>query len=965
MSYLHNQRKQAKQMLGLALATAMLTSLFAATSYSTTRIPASAAATTGVLPWSGSGLPSSPAVQGSPQSFNRWRSNGPDGGFVSSLAIDPANPGTIYAGTSEGVFKSTNGGGNWNSSVAKDYVSGLAIDPKTPMTLYAASEDGVSKSTNGGTSWSVISSFQHVTAVGIDPTNPNIIYAASIFDGVFKSTNSGGTWFSIGLSETQPSELAIDPINPNTIYVAGKSGPPQYFDIVCKSTDGGQTWSSSHPNSYSGSVNALAIDPTNPNIIYAGLPRGDGDTGGVYKSTDGAKSWSAFNNGLTPGHGGAAALAIDSSNPNIIYAGTAKGLFKSTNGAASWSETDSDIANPDVAALVIDPLNSAITYAGTAGGIFKSTSGGASWSAANTSLRSLYVQTMVVDPGNANTIYAGTSGSGLFKSTDNGESWRRLENGLTSRDIYALAIDPQNPAIIYLGADRLYKSANGGESWSASAGIGDITALAIDPKDTNIIYAASANGAFKSSNAGGSWSAVGNLFLAFTYPTLLVIDPHDSRTIYSAGTYYCDLADFCNTTVFKSTDGSTSWKRSDAGLSSSYVFALVIDPINTATLYVSVYSEGAGDSLYKSTDSGGTWSASGTGLANSGVSSLVINPVNPNIIYAGTYGNGVFMSADGGASWNPLNDGLTNLKINTLTIDASGNFLHAGTYAGVFEYEFINSIDNAQSFVRQHYRDFLNREADPAGLAFWADNINKCISPARRPAPQTETECTDKQKETTSAAFFLSPEFQYTGYFVYRLYKGSLIQNGAGRFPTYQEFLRDVRQVANGIIQNNQLAASIVEANKKRFAEEFTQRAEFRSLYDPLSNFDYVERLFQTTGINVSAAEKQALVDGLNNQTETRASVLQKVVDGAVVIAEGNQQFTTTYGKAFYDKEFNAAFVLMEYFGYLRRDPDPAGYQNWLDKLNTYGNYIDAEMVRSFIISPEYRARFGPALARS
>jgi hypothetical protein len=146
---------------------------------------------------------------------------------------------------------------------------------------------------------------------------------------------------------------------------------------------------------------------------------------------------------------------------------------------------------------------------------------------------------------------------------------------------------------------------------------------------------------------------------------------------------------------------------------------------------------------------------------------------------------------------------------------------------------------------------------------------------------------------------------------------------------------------------------------KAKFPEEFTQRAEFRSLYDPLSNFDYVERLFQTTGINVSANEKQALVDGLNNQTETRASVLQKVVDGTVVIAEGNHQFTTAYGQAFYEKEFNAAFVLMEYFGYLQRDPDAPGYQHWLDKLNLYHNYIEAEMVKSFITSPEYRARFG------
>jgi uncharacterized delta-60 repeat protein len=306
-----------------------------------------------------------------------------------------------------------------------------------------------------------------------------------------------------------------------------------------------------------------------------------------------------------------------------------------------------------------------------------------------------------------------------------------------------------------------------------------------------------------------------------------------------------------------------------------------------------------------------------------------------------------------------------------LTIQPDGKIIAAGSWGldGEFAVFAIaryggdaaspNVIADPLSFVRQHYRDFLNREPDADGLAFWIDNITKCTDPARRPVAQTETVCVDKQRETTSAAFFLSPEFQYTGYFVYRLYKGSLIQNGSGRFPTYAEFMKDARQVAAGIIQNNQLSAAVIEANKKAFAEEFTKRAEFRSLYEPLSNFDYVERLFQTTGISASAQEKQALVQGLNNQTETRASVLQKVADGAVVISEGNQQFTTAYGQAFYQKEFNAAFVLMEYFGYLQRDPDAAGYQHWLDKLNFYGNYIDAEMVRSFITSPEYRARFG------
>jgi uncharacterized protein DUF4214 len=123
-----------------------------------------------------------------------------------------------------------------------------------------------------------------------------------------------------------------------------------------------------------------------------------------------------------------------------------------------------------------------------------------------------------------------------------------------------------------------------------------------------------------------------------------------------------------------------------------------------------------------------------------------------------------------------------------------------------------------------------------------------------------------------------------------------------------------------------------------------------------------VDKLFQTTGINASAADRAALVNELMqmNPTTGRASVLQKVVDGINVISEGNQQFTTTYGEAFYNAESNRAFVLLQYFGYMKRDPDEAGYAFWLGKLNQFnGNFVSAEMVLAFISSPEYRARFG------
>jgi hypothetical protein len=297
------------------------------------------------------------------------------------------------------------------------------------------------------------------------------------------------------------------------------------------------------------------------------------------------------------------------------------------------------------------------------------------------------------------------------------------------------------------------------------------------------------------------------------------------------------------------------------------------------------------------------------------------------------------------------------------------NFKTSGTLAKTLQFTISstvpppNPIDDARQFVKQQYRDFLNREADQAGEDFWTDNIAKCNDSSRRPPGQTVEQCTLRQRETTSGAFFLSPEFQYTGYFVYRMYQG-----GLGRQPKLSEFIPDAQFVGNGIVVNGQLSGAVINQNKAAFAALFVnctdatkyRCAEFKAIYDPLNNQQYVDKLFLTTGVNASATDRAALVNGLNGGTETRASVLQKVVDGINVISEGNQQFTTTYGQAFYDQQFTRVFVLLEYFGYMKRDPDDAGYAFWLGKLNQFGgNFVNAEMVLAFISSPEYRARFG------
>jgi hypothetical protein len=281
-----------------------------------------------------------------------------------------------------------------------------------------------------------------------------------------------------------------------------------------------------------------------------------------------------------------------------------------------------------------------------------------------------------------------------------------------------------------------------------------------------------------------------------------------------------------------------------------------------------------------------------------------------------------------------------------------------------------NPIDNANDFARQQYHDVLNREPDAPGLAFWTDNIEKCNDPARRPPGQTPAQCIDKQRESTAVAFFMSPEFQMTGGFVYRLYKGSLTgtpnydggspNSSPGRFPTSVEFMRDMSQASEGIVVNNQISGAVVEANRNRLAAAFMLRPEFVAKYGGLSNSLYVQELFNTTGIIPTATQRQALINGLSNGSETRTTVLRKIVDGTVVISESNIQFTTQYGQAFINQENRRLFVYLEYIGYLRRNPDAAGFVFWLGKLNQYnGDPFQAEMVRSFILSPEYRSRFG------
>lgn len=234
-------------------------------------------------------------------------------------------------------------------------------------------------------------------------------------------------------------------------------------------------------------------------------------------------------------------------------------------------------------------------------------------------------------------------------------------------------------------------------------------------------------------------------------------------------------------------------------------------------------------------------------------------------------------------------------------------------------------IDSTPFFVRQHYIDFLNRAPDPGGFQGWQDILNNCPSSGR---DANGNYC---DRIEVSSAFFRSPEFQGRGYFIYRFY------STIGRIPHYNEFMLDFSKVS-GFLTEQQL-----EANKAAFVNEFMARAEFQNRYSATFNNPtaYVDALLQTVGLP-DHPSRGYWINGLSSGSLTRAQVLRGLVESAEL----------------YNKYYNEAFVVMQYFGYLRRDPDIL-YLEWIRIMNENGGDYRV-MINGFMNSTEYRQRFGP-----
>lgn len=248
----------------------------------------------------------------------------------------------------------------------------------------------------------------------------------------------------------------------------------------------------------------------------------------------------------------------------------------------------------------------------------------------------------------------------------------------------------------------------------------------------------------------------------------------------------------------------------------------------------------------------------------------------------------------------------------------------------------------ATSFVVSHYLDFLGRGPDTAGLNFWRSELEAC---------REDASCRDLKRVNVSAAFFLSIESQETGYLVYRAHKAAFGDLPDAPIPVrLDEFLTETQSLGQGVVVNAPGWEQALEGNKNAYFDALVAGPRFAQLYPAsVTGAELVEALDRNAGRVLSPAEREALSAELEDGVKTRAQVLRTVAESNVLRS----------------REFNRAFVMMEYFGYLRRDPDATpdwnfdGYNYWLAKLDQFGgDYVRAEMVKAFITSQEYGMRF-------
>ena len=555
------------------------------------------------------------------------KSNGVNGGEVSSLALNGAN---LYAGTNGGgIFLLADGTTQW-ARLSNGFDSGNAAFVYAigvnGANVFVGTGNGVYFSTNGGNLWSKANINNSDSDIRSILISGSTIYAGSYFGNINISLDNGITWKTVKLPATGSNPTVVSLALKGAMVLAGT-----YSNGLFISSDGGNTWvaNNSLANSY---INSLAVSGNN---IYAGT------IDGVFLSSNNGSNWSSISNGLS-----SQVISSMSITGNSLYVGTSGGISVTKDNGTSWTSVTNNYTN---SILIASGLN---LFVGTTKGVFFSGDEGSNWSANNNGLTAVRVNCF---NSSGSSSFMGTP-LGVFASQNGGASWTLSNSGLTSTYINAILI---NNNYVYAGSNSgtagLFRSADNGITWVSLGNPGPNYASSLIyalTSSNNYIFAATTNGIYRSADSGTTWSP------ASTTISRVLSLAVDGATLYAGTDAFSS-----NSAIYFSTDNGDNWTKTAAAFNSR-INGLAVTGNN-------VYAA-TGLGVYVSHDKGATWAN-----ANSGNFTGVIL-VNENPVVSGS--QGVFYSNNAGSTWISVNSGL--LSTNMTFISTSNDALYAGTFGG-------------------------------------------------------------------------------------------------------------------------------------------------------------------------------------------------------------------------------------------------------------------------------------------
>lgn len=578
---------------------------------------------------------------------------GPDGGWVSSLAITSTRPATVFAAFwYGGVFKSSDQGVTWTPAdrgLPGDATCDLVSVPTEPDTLYAAcSLDSLFKTTDGGALWRQLD-LDYADVPIIAPSDPNVLYTPS-WGGVVRSLDGGARWEHIATSTSTSSAclrtFVIDPVDSSTLFC----GDEQQISV---SRDAGVTWApfATLPE---GAIESLAVGPSDRRVMVAGT-----SDGRIFKTTDGGSVWQAVAAG--PGSGRIARLWFADGSETTMFARQDSTILRSLDAGNRWQVVPFPWKASRAEALAVDPFSPSTLYVGARNGVMVTTDAGEHWD--NRRHGITRSETSVVFQDNASSVVYARSWPDVIVSRNGGETWMSVaeaDTGAAPTVHGRKALEMlRTPSGTTDGAFEF--STDGGQQWRSSRlPNGSIPyGIAVAAGTAGVVYVSvrgrplEGGRIWRTTDAGDTWQIVFERpDFSFGRCCELVADPNDEDTVY-AFISGMEIGAGPGGEIWRTTDGGGTWDRlSLRGL----VLALALSPTTPTTVLVQHYDiEGAGRYvLVASTDRGHTWTRVGKGLPlNTQIINIAADPQQPMRVFAGTEGRGVFRSLDAGVTWEP------------------------------------------------------------------------------------------------------------------------------------------------------------------------------------------------------------------------------------------------------------------------------------------------------------------------